>query len=174
MKIIFLVLLSLLVTSQAFSQKKGKVDPKDVTIDSLKMVTVGLTGKVDSLTKSNASLTMDLDSSSKVFDSLYIPIKNKVIKKDFDPNRTSVIIDSLRTSRDATLAGLQTTMTDSVTVLNAEITKLKTTIATMEAAKANKEALVAELKQLKELLDGGMISQAEYDAKKAKLMEKWE
>jgi hypothetical protein len=37
----------------------------------------------------------------------------------------------------------------------------------------HKEALVAELKQLKELLDGGMISQAEYDAKKAKLMEKW-
>ena len=174
MKIIFLVLLSLLVTSQAFSQKKGKVDPKDVTIDSLTKITIGLSGKVDSLTKSNASLTMDLDSTSKVFDSLYIPIKNKVIKKDFDPNRTSVIIDSLRTSRDATLAGLQTTMTDSVTVLNAEITKLKTTIATMEAAKANKEALVAELKQLKELLDGGMISQAEYDAKKAKLMEKWE
>ena len=174
MKIIFLLLLSLLVTSQAYSQKKGKVDPKDVTIDSLKKVTVGLTEKVDSLTKSNASLTMDLDSTSKVFDSLYIPIKNKVIKKDFDPNRTSVIIDSLRTSRDATLAGLQTTMTDSVTVLNAEITKLKTTIATMEAATANKEALILELKQLKELLDGGMISQAEYDAKKAKLMEKWQ
>jgi hypothetical protein len=139
MKIFFLVFISLLVTSQAFSQKKGKVDPKDVTIDSLTKVTVGLTGKVDSLTKSNASLTMDLDSTSNAFDSLYIPLKKKVIKKDFDVNRTSMIIDSLKTTRDSTFAGLKsssTALTDSITVLNAEVTKLKATIASMEAAKA--------------------------------------
>ena len=177
MKIIFLVLLSLLVSSQAFSQKKGKVDPKDVTIDSLTKASVALTAQVDTLTKTNATLTTDLDSKTKAFDSLYIPLKKKVIKKDFDVNRTSMIIDSLKMTRDSTFAGLKsssTVLTDSITVLNAEVTKLKATIASMEAAKANKEALVAELKQLKELLDGGMISQAEYDAKKAKLMEKWE
>lgn len=37
----------------------------------------------------------------------------------------------------------------------------------------DKDKLVTELKQLKELLDAKIISQEEFDAKKAIVMERW-
>ena len=72
-----LLLLSMLVIALfAFSQKKGKVDPKDV--------------KIDSLTKVTSALTVQLDSVSKdreIYYGLYTVIKEKVIKYKFDPQR---------------------------------------------------------------------------------------
>ena len=77
MKKALFMLLMLVIASQAFSQKKGKTDPKDV--------------KIDSLTKVTNSLSVQLDSVSKdrdIYFNLYTVIKERVIKyanrKDFD------------------------------------------------------------------------------------------
>ena len=56
---IFLAVILILSTVEGYSQKKGKVDPKDVTIDSLTSVTTILTTQLDSTTKSAASLSME-------------------------------------------------------------------------------------------------------------------
>lgn len=179
MKMILACIL-ILSSLQGFSQKKGKVDPKDVAIDSLTKVTTMLTTQLDSTSKAAASLSMNLDSASKdliVYKGLYTTIKEKVVMKDFDPATMGQIIDSLRTGRETAFSGLKATSTalsDSLTVLTQENTTLKAKVASLEAAAADKEKLIAELKQLKELLDANIISQEEFDTKKAKLMAKWE
>jgi 3-methyladenine DNA glycosylase AlkC len=104
-------------------------------------------------------------------------IKEKVLMHDFDPAKMGHIIDSLKTARDATFSGLTATSTalsDSLTALNKENTSLKATISSLQAAQTDKEKIIAELKQLKELLDSKIITQEEYDIKKNKLLAKWE
>jgi hypothetical protein len=170
MKINLILIAMVLFASQAIGQKKGKVDPKDVTIDSLKMANTNLSADLD-------SVKMISDTCAAVYQRVYTAIKDKVLKHDFDPAMLPHIIDSLKTSRESAFAGMEassTTLKDSITTLNAEVVTLNATIAKMEAATADKEKLVAEMKQLKELLDTGVITQAEFDAKKAKLMEKWQ
>ena len=176
----FLVFILLLSSLQGFSQKKGKVDPKEVAIDSLTQATVILTAQLDSTTESGRILSLQLDSVSNdlaKYKGMYTTIKEKVVLHDFDPAQTSQIIDSLKAGREATLSGLttnSTALTDSITSLSKENTSLKATISSMEAAQADKEKIVAELKQLKELLDSKIITQEEYDIKKTKLMAKWQ
>ena len=178
MKII-LACIILLSSFQAFSQKKGKVDPKDVTIDSLTSVTTLLTTQLDSTTKSAASLSMDLDSVSKDltrFKEMYTIIKEQVVLRDFDPAEMGTIIDSLKAGRDATFSGLSASsksMADSVALLTKENVALKEMMTILQEEEGNKEKLVAELKQLKELLDANIITQAEFDEKKTLLMAKW-
>ncbi len=41
-----------------------------------------------------------------------------------------------------------------------------------ETGEVDKAKVIADLKQLKELLDAGIITQQEFDAKRAKLIEK--
>lgn len=175
--LLFILLLSSL---QVFSQKKGKISPEEIAIDSLTQATAMLTAKLDSTTKAGMALSTHLDSVSKdlvKYKGMYTTIKEKVVLHDFDPAQTSMIIDSLKASREATLSGLtssSTALTDSITTLSKEITTLKATVTSMEAAQADKEKIVAELKQLKELLDSKIITQEEYDVKKNKLMAKWQ
>ena len=95
MKILIISLSILLVSFQveAIGNKKSKGDPKDV--------------KIDSLTKVSQNLTVQLDSVSKElvkYQGVYTTLKEKVIHYNFDPSRTGVLIDSLRTSRDSTSA----------------------------------------------------------------------
>ena len=117
---IFLAVILILSTVEGYSQKKGKVDPKDVTIDSLTSVTTILTTQLDSTTKSAASLSMELDSVSKDltrFKEMYTIIKEQVVLRDFDPAEMGTIIDSLKAGRDATFSGLSASsksMADSV------------------------------------------------------------
>lgn len=161
MKKTMIMLLMLVVVTQAFGQKKGKVDPKDA--------------KIDSLTRANASLTAQLDSISKdrdIYYGLYAVVKEKVIKYDFDPSKASELIDSLKTSRDSTIYGL-TANADSLSSLKIENKNLKETINSLNIAMADREKMVTELKQLKELLDAKIITQEEFDAKKAIVMERW-
>ena len=69
-----IVILLLLAVFQCFGQKKKKVDPKDVLIDSL--------------TKTNSQLLVQVDSISKdqqVYYGLYTTLKEKVLLQDFDP-----------------------------------------------------------------------------------------
>ena len=89
------------------------------------------------------------------------------------------IIDSLRAGRDATFAGLtaaSASLRDSLAMLNQENKHLKAKLdsLTVGAGGGDKSELIAELKQLKELLDAKIITQAEYDAKKKIVMDKWQ
>ena len=176
---IFLAVILILSTVEGYSQKKGKVDPKDVTIDSLTSVTTLLTTQLDSTTKSAASLSMELDSVSKDlsrYKGMYTIIKEQVVLHDFDPAEMGTIIDSLKAGRDATFSGLSASsksMADSVALLTKENVALKEMMSVLQTAEGDKQKLVAELKQLKELLDANIITQAEFDEKKTLLMAKW-
>src|SRR5688572_17292445 len=108
----FILVVFLLATFQGFSQKKKKQDPKDI--------------KIDSLTKVNGTLSVQLDSVSKdqkLYYGLYTTIKDKVILHDFDPAKMPQIIDSLRAGRDATFSGLTAaseSLRDTLSMLNKE------------------------------------------------------
>ncbi len=162
MKKIMTLLLVLVVASQAFSQKKGKVDPEEM--------------KIDSLTKVTASLSAQLDSVSKdrdIYFGIYSVIKEKVIKYDFDPTKAEFLIDSLQAGRDSTIYGITSSADKSLSALKVENQKLKATIDSLNIAGADNTQLVTELKQLKELLDAKIITQADFDAKKTIIMEQW-
>jgi len=175
-----IVCLLVLMAVPAFSQKKGKVDPKDQRIDSLTQVTAHMAKQIDSLNKSGMVMTKKIDSLSKEekkYHDVYKVMKDKVVKYNFDPARTSVIIDSLKTHRESSFSELtaaSTALSDSITTLNAENAKLEAAMNTIIAAESDKEKIVSELKQLKELLDVKIITQAEYDEKKVKLLDKWQ
>jgi len=163
----YIVVIFLLAALQGFSQKKKKPDPKDA--------------KIDSLAKVNKTLSVQLDSVSKekkLYYGVYATIKEKVILSDFDPAKMPQIIDSLRAGRDATFAGLtaaSTSLKDSLSMLNQENKHLKAKLDSLGTggASGDKSKLIAELKQLKELLDAKILTQAEYDAKKKIVMDKW-
>jgi hypothetical protein len=167
----FTIMLLLLTTLQVSGQKKGKTDPRDL--------------KIDSLTKSSAILNTQLDSTSKELGKyypVYTALKEKVFKYNFDPAKTSFLIDSLRTTRDSTFTQLSLTLKDSITVLKKENKKLRATLdslglganpsAALAKQDAEKTKAIADLKQLKELLDSKIITQEEFDTKKKKLLEK--
>jgi hypothetical protein len=167
MKTYMLVIL-MLAAFQGFSQKKKKPDPKDI--------------KIDSLTKVNSSMSVQLDSISKdqkLYYGLYTTIKEKVILRDFDPAQMPQIIDSLRAGRDATFAGLtaaSASLRDTLVILDQQNKRLRAQLDSLTVASAgggDKTQLIAELKQLKELLDAKILTQAEYDAKKKIVMDKW-
>ena len=107
---------------------------------------------------------------------MYTTIKEQVVLHDFDPAEMGTIIDSLKAGRDATFSGLSASsksMADSVALLTKENVALKEMMTILQEEEGNKEKLVAELKQLKELLDANIITQAEFDEKKTLLMAKW-
>lgn len=172
MKTFAFLLLAVLMTIPAYGQKKGKVDPKDVTIDSLTMVNKGLAGQLD-------TVTMNLDATAKelaAYKGVYTALKDKVVKEDFDPANTGMIIDTLMAAREAEVDGLNAqikSLQDSLTVLQTDNARLQAAMDQMVAGTVNKDAIIEELKQLKELLDAKIITQDEYDAKKVKLLEKW-
>lgn len=164
----------LLLAAFCVSGKK-KVDPKDA--------------KIDSLTVQNKSLTLKLDSISgdlATYTGVYVTLKEKVFKYNFDPAKTSFLIDSLRTSRDTSsmlLSGMQTMSHDSIlmllnqnSVLKAKMDSIKiawdkekTTIPIEEIENAK---AISGLKQLKELLDDKIISDTEFLTLKKKYVDK--
>jgi len=162
----FIVILLLLAVFQCFGQKKKKVDQKDVLIDSL--------------TKTNSDLLVQVDSISKdqqVYYGLYTTLKEKVLLHDFDPARFPEIVDSVRASRDSTTSVLRTSLQDSLDLVTRENNMLKAKLDSMNVQAANyadKTKLVAELKDLKTLLDSKVITQAEFDEKKKLVMDKWQ
>jgi hypothetical protein len=162
-----LLIVFLLVVFQGFGQKKKKTDPKDAQIDTL--------------TKANAALSVQLDSVSKEYNGLYATLKEKVFQKDFDPDRLPVIIDSIRASRDSASSLLSVPLKDSLSMMTKQNHQLKARLDSMNVAaqthavsSADKTKLVAELKDLKALLDAKVITQTEFDEKKKIVMEKWQ
>lgn len=175
-----IILMLLLSTLNAFGQKKGKVDPKDVAIDSLSRTITLISTQLDSTKSKNSALTMQIDSVQKVnstYQTMYTEIREKVVMHDFNPAETAKLIDSLHITREAVLSDLTSKnklLTDSLTSLQKQATDLKIAVEQLKAAEADKAKLVAELKQLKELLDAKIITQAEFDEKKSSLLAKWE
>ena len=98
--------------------------------------------------------------------------------RDFDPAKLPQIIDSVRASRDTTaslLAKPNASMKDSLALLRKQNHMLQAKLDSLVTGPGggDNSKLVAELKELKGLLDAKIITQAEYDAKKKKVMEKW-
>lgn len=156
MKNLLLVIL-IFAALPAFSQKKGKVDPTDA--------------KIDSLVTANKSLAYALDSISKDRD-LYYGVYTTLIEKaqlpDFDPALTSQVLDSIIVNRDS----LQLFMIDSLSILKLNNASLQSTLDSLIAKENTNEEVIDKLKQLKDLLDSKIITQAEFDEKKKVLLEK--
>jgi len=166
MKTLILSLAILLATFQSFGQKKSKVDPKDAQI---------------------ATLTHQLDSVSKElvkYVGVYDTLKKKVIHYNFDPARTTYLIDSLRMRpMDSTYIKLSTAYADTISVLkkqnaamkasldftnsDAEKTKVFMTQAEIDHAKT-----LNTLKQYRELVDAKVLTEAEFIALKKKYLDK--
>ena len=165
MKTLILSLAILLLCSQAFGQKKSKVDPKDARIDTL-------TKKLDSVTK-------ELVKYVGVYDTL----KKKVVHYNFDPAKTSFLIDSLSSLSGSSSMLLTNAYTDSIAVLKKENLALKTSIdfANSDAEKAklfmtqeeiDKAKVVGILKQYKELVDNKVLTDSEFLVLKKKYLDK--
>ncbi len=165
MKPFILLCCALAMTLPALAQKKGKVDPKDLKIDSLTKVTATLTVRLDSVTKEEAR-----------YKTMHAAIKEKVILYDFAPERTGELIDSLKTARDKTFSTLTTdtkACNDSLSVVAGRNAELQAKMDEMVAASKNNELVIAQLHEIKGLLDEGILTQAEFDARKAKIMKGW-
>jgi len=172
--LIILLASSLLFSSQVFGQRKSKVDPKDAQIDTL--------------TKANQALTLNADSLSAElvkYLGVYTTIKEKVIHYNFDPTRTSYLIDSLQASRDSAFARLSPAplSADSIAILKNENMTLRAAIdkmtaigaeevASLTAAEIEKAKAISNLKELKDLLDAKIITEAEFIAAKKKYLDK--
>ena len=159
MKKASLLLSLLMIVSFAFTQKKGKVDPEKVAIDSLTKANTALSAKLDSVSKDRERYLV-----------LYTVIKEKVIKYNFDPSKAAFLIDSLKQGRESVLYDLNLKMHDTLAELNFENKKL---MSELYKADADREKLACELIRLKELLDAKIITEEEFNAKKAIVMEKW-
>ena len=95
-----IVFLMLLASLSAYSQKKKKVDPAQVKIDSLTKANATLSGANKGLTSKSDSLSKELEK----YYGLYKVIVDKVVKMDFNPSKMSQIIDSLRSGRDSLIS----------------------------------------------------------------------
>ena len=168
--LLFVALSAAVTITQAQSKKDLEANYAKCTVekDSLQKLYTGLTATQESLKKT-------CDSINKVnlaYDSMYRVIRDRVILKEFNPLNSSKLLDSLSKTRSLALSGIS----DSVSILKKENTKLQVTIDSLAAAAGLKDnsAVINQLKQLKELLDAQIITQAEFDTKKAKLLEKME
>ncbi len=129
------------------------------------------TAEKDSIQNSLMDLTVLSDSISKehvAYTEMYNAVKEKVFKDDFDPASMSGMIDSLQAKNSFANAALN----DSLSTLQQEISMLNEMAESKEETVSDKTEVVDALKQLKELLDSGILSQEEFDAKKTVLLEK--
>lgn len=108
--------------------------------------------KIDSLTKANKVLTLKVDSLVKLSDSL------------------TVRLDSAYKSNTITT----TSLNDTLSTLKKENVENTATLNSMTEKESANNRLVYELKQLKELLDSKILTQSEFDIRKAKILQKWE
>lgn len=163
LSVLFVLLIAAVSFTQAQSKKDIEADLAKCTItkDSIQNLLTGLSSNYDSISKACIA-----------YDTMYSAVKEKVLLYDFDPLKTSELIDSLQTGRDGAFTGMSDTMNDSIAILVEENTKLKELIESMGGEGDEDTEIVNDLKQLKELLDAEIITQEEFDAKKAALLEK--
>ena len=84
-----LLLAILFVLPLAHGQKRGKVDPKDVTIDSLVQVNEGLQALLDSI----ATETVRLGQEVSRYQEVYKIVRDKLVKREFKPSELWVLLD---------------------------------------------------------------------------------
>jgi hypothetical protein len=160
-----ILLVSLQVSSQVFGQKKSKVDPKDAKIATL-------TKQLDSLTGVLA-----------VYVGVYDTLKKKVVHYNFDPARTTILIDSLMTRRDSTSKVVIANCDDTIAKLNKKYNTLKAFVdsaySAVERSKAasveaeiDRANAVTVLKQLRELVVAKILTEEEFATLKKKYLVK--
>lgn len=172
MKSVLLIVVMLITVSSVFAQRKSK--------------------EIDTLTQQNKELTAKIDSVNAVvvkYTVMYNVLKDSVIKYQFDPEKTTFLLDSLKSSRSAAAIMLTDTdkqAADSIALLIKQNTVLSSKIDSIKTAwNAEKNALpvipieeleyakaVTGLKQLKELLDNKIITDAEFLVLKKKYVDK--
>jgi hypothetical protein len=165
-KLIFFLMVVILAT-QVFGQRKGKVDPKDL--------------KIDSLSQANAALTLQLDSVSKDYTTyygVYTAVKDSVIKYNFDPSKTTFLIDSLKSSRNSAFAevnAVTASLKDTIKILIADNKMLQSKIDSLSVKKeVDITKMASDLKVLKELLDSKTLTQEEFDKQKGIIMQNYQ
>ncbi len=149
------------------------MDQKQLAIDSLTKASALYSSQADSLLILSDSLSKDRVK----YYALYTAIKEKVLKRDFDPTKLPQIIDSLAAGRESAIAGITASsvaVKDTLAALKKENAQMKQLISGMTEAEAAKNKLVNELKLLKELLDSKILIQAEFDKQKAVILQKWQ
>lgn len=141
-----------------------KINAGSLEVDSLYKITNTLTAKLN-------VVSTDLER----YRGVYTAIKEKVLLRDFDPEKMSQILDSLAAKRDSTFSKLVlfAAIKDSLATLQKDYADLKTTLNFYRTEDAEKERLIKELKLLKELLDSRILTQVEFDTKKAIVLQKW-
>ena len=174
MKKVYLLLMAVLLILQANGQKMNKEE---------------MMLKIDSLNKANQNLSAQLDSVSnekELYFGMYEVVKEKVIKNDFNPAEMDDIIDSMKiniNSNTSSLVQSNTILKDSLSVLNTnfnqlklELNGLKNTTDTKDSIQSLQEVIraktIGNLKQLKDLLDSGIINDEEFLLLKKKYIEK--
>ena len=168
---LFVIMIVTVTSTQGQSKKDMENDYAKCIIskDSVQNLYAKLSATHESLSKTYDSI----NKSYLAYDSMYRVIKARVILHEFDPVNTAKLLDSLRASRDLSMSGMTNIYNDSISVLSKENTRLQATVDSLSAAnKSNDVDVVTQLKQLKELMDAQIITQAEFDAKKAVLLEK--
>lgn len=159
LSVLFLLLIAVVTFTHAQSKKEVEADLSKCTTakDSIQNVLTGLSASYDSINKVCIA-----------YDTMYNAIKEKVFLDDFDPANMSELIDSLQTEA---FSGTNV-LNDSITVLQEENAELIAKMESMTAATDSEDEIVNDLKQLKDLLDANILTQEEFDAKKAVLLEK--
>ena len=193
MKIVIFVLALLLTAFQAngqvFGKKKSKdADPRDAQIDSLTTLTKTLTLQLDSVSGELSKYAVPADSL-KVPDDTTAVI---VAAASLTAAATTLPAAAETTTTAAVIAPVPAPLLveprgpaapDSVAILLQENKKLMATADSLQAAmnktvelftseEVVKATAVSDLKKLKELLDAGIITAAEYTALKKKYIEK--
>lgn len=173
MKFILFSMLLVLTTGQVYGQKKAKVDPKDGVIDSLTTTIQGLEaemGELRDMLESTQQEVMQYEKAREV-------LKTKVVKYDFPPAAMPMILDTMMTNRTKTVQALHKQigeLKDEILILQADNSRFQQAMESMKEANADPDRIAGELRQLKNLLDMGILTQEEFDQKKAKLLAKWE
>ena len=161
--------------SQIFGKKKSQAAPaSDAKIDSLTLANEALTLKTDSLSTELA----------KYF-GVYAVLKGKVIHYNFDPSKTSVLIDSVKASKGMATAAFipvgSGASSDSLASMYRQTVILKANIDTMKVAldriksaipqgELDRVKAISSLKQYKDLLDAKVITDEEYLSLKKKCL----
>jgi hypothetical protein len=175
MKKLLLLLFVIMMVSMTTTYGQSKKEMEEsyakciISKDSIQKLYTGLAASHETLNKTYDSI----NKAYIAYDSMYRVIKEKVILHDFNPMNTSKLLDSLRASRNLSMSGITTIYSDSISGLRKQNAVLQSKVDSLQStAKKENTDVVGQLKQLKELLDAQIITQAEFDAKKAILLEK--
>lgn len=176
------ILLSVLLysASVSFAQKK----------EDLEIQITEQTRQIDLLNTQVDSTTIELTK----YQEMHSVIAERVLKYDFEPERMSSLIDSLRATRDSTFSASKEVWQDSVSVLlehirlmstlpidsaaideNTDLEAITNGTAAIEAANAkpSKDEMMKELEMLKDLFDKGILTEDEFNERKKKVISDW-